>query len=211
MQRWGWWGVWDISWVVTTHIGAQQLKSNIPWSKPLFEAYIAGCWMLLWTEDTLYWVAKPTVHTELIENRKRLHSADGPTLESDIENLYFWHGVFVPAFVVLNPEWITIEHIETEENAEVRRVMIERYGQARYLQDSSAEKIHEDDWGTLYRKEVPGDEPLVMVKVVNSTPEPDGSFHDYFLRVDPTITTARQAVAWTFGKETAEYDPFLQT
>lgn len=39
-----------------------------------------------------------------------------------VENLYFWHGVLVPAFVVVKPEWITVQHIETESNAEVRRV-----------------------------------------------------------------------------------------
>ena len=38
-----------------------------------------------------------------------------------------------------------------------------------------------------------------MVEVVNSTPEPDGSRKTYFLRVPPTIGTAREAVAWTFG------------
>ncbi len=50
-----------------------------------------------------------------------------------------------------------------------------------------------------------------MVKVVNSAPEPDGTFKDYFLRVPPTMQTARQAVAWTFGKESHEYAPVLET
>jgi len=39
--------------------------------------------------------------------------------------------------------------------------------------------------GELYFAEVPGDEPLVMVKVMNSTLEPDGSPKPYFLRVHP--------------------------
>jgi hypothetical protein len=165
-------------------------------------------WFLFWTDDTLYWVAKPIIHKE---EPRRLHNATGPAVESDVENLYFWHGVMVPAFVVTRPEWITVKHIETEENAEIRRVMIERFGQSRYLTESGATEIHRDDFGTLYRKEIPGDEPLVMVKVVNSTPEPDGSFKDYFIRVNPTMKTARQAVAWTFEKEEHEYEPELQT
>jgi hypothetical protein len=126
-------------------------------------------------------------------------------------NLYLIKGVMVPAFVVVCPDWITVKHIETEANSEVRRIMIERFGQARYLQESGAKEIHADDWGTLYRKEVAGDEPLVMVKVPNSTPEPDGSFKDYFLRVPPNVSRARQAVAWTFGKEEAEYNPAIQS
>jgi hypothetical protein len=98
-----------------------------------------------------------------------------------------------------------------EENAEVRRIMIERYGQARYLVDSEAKVIHSDDFGTLYRTEIAHDEPLVMVKVVNSTPESDGSFKDYFLRVPPEMERAKQAVAWTFAKQEAEYGPCFET
>ncbi len=46
-----------------------------------------------------------------------------------------------------------------------------------------------------------------MVKVVNSTPEPDGSRREYFLRVPPTVRTAREAVAWTFGLAADAYRP----
>jgi hypothetical protein len=49
----------------------------------------------------------------------------------------------------------------------------------------------------------------VVVKVVNSTPEPDGSFKDYLLRVPPDIRTPREAVAWTFA--TDDYRPAVQT
>jgi hypothetical protein len=81
--------------------------------------------------------------------------------------------------------------------------MIERYGMARYLADSGATLIHQDELGELYRADLPGDEPLVMVKVLNSTPEPDQSRKAYFLRVPPTLTRARDAVAWTFGYDNA--------
>ena len=89
--------------------------------------------------------------------------------------------------------------------------MIDRYGLEQFLIDANAAEVHRDDFGILYCKEIPGDELLVVVKVVNSTPEPDGSFKDYFLRVPPSMERARQAVAWTFGKEENEYSPALQT
>ena len=38
-----------------------------------------------------------------------------------------------------------------------------------------------------------------MLEVENSTPEPDGSYKRYFLRVPPEVRTPREAVAWTFG------------
>jgi hypothetical protein len=181
---------------------------------PLYKAFISGAWFLFWTEKTLFWVAKPTMHFEQFEgarNNRRLHNGKYAAIESDVENFYYWHGVEVPSFVVTRPDWITIRHIETETNAEVRRVMIERYGQERFLADAGAVEIHRDDFGTLFRKDLPNDEPIVMVKVVNSTAEPDGSFKDYFLRVPPQITTAREAVAWTFDLPKEGYRPLLQT
>lgn len=142
----------------------------------------------------------------------RLHNERGPSLVyPDGWQLYAWHGVIVPDFVVTSPQTITVDFIDTTDNAELRRVLIDRYGQVRYLQDSGAEKIHEDDYGILYRKTMEDDEDLVMVKVINSTPEPDGTFKEYFLRVPPHMTTAREAVAWTFGESGFSYDPLEQS
>jgi hypothetical protein len=55
------------------------------------------------------------------------------------------------------------------------------------------------------------DEPIVIVKVLNSTPEADGSTKNYFLRVPPEIRTAKEAVAWTFGMSGEEYSPLRET
>lgn len=150
--------------------------------------------------------------TLLVDAQNRPHCDDGPFCQwRDGSALYAVHGVRVPSWIIESPHELTVGKIEAEQNAEVRRVMIERYGQAKFLQDAGATQVHADDFGTLYRKEIIGDEPLVMVKVVNSTPEPDGSFKDYFLRVPPNMERARQAVAWTFGKDELEYDPMVQT
>ena len=106
---------------------------------------------------------------------------------------------------------ITDEEIDGEINLEVRRLMMERFGIARYLLESKADIINEDQYGTLYRKRMTGDEPLVMVRVKNSTPEPDGSFREYFLRVPPFMRTAKEAVAWTFNIEEEQYHPEQET
>ena len=98
-----------------------------------------------------------------------------------------------------------------EANAEVRRVMIERLGNEKFLKLAGAKSIHQDRCGNLYRIELPGDEPLVAVEVVNSTPEPDGHFKRYFLRVPPNITRAKDAVAWTFAMKPEDYLPMIET
>jgi hypothetical protein len=160
--------------------------------------------------DIVVFCARPEVINR--DDQNRLHCEDGHAVRfADDWGVFAIHGVRVPRYVVMEPSTITVADIEQEPNQEIRRVKMERYGAARYLLDSGAEEIHRDDFGTLYRKEIPGDEPLVMVKVVNSTPESDGSFKDYFLRVPPTIERAKQAVAWTFDKTEAEYVPEFQT
>lgn len=142
----------------------------------------------------------------------RLHAPDGPALAyADGWEFYAWRGMEVPADLIKNRERLTVGQIEGEYNVELRRAMIDIYGQRRFLLDGRARVVHQDEFGTLYVLEVPHDEPLVMVEVHNSTPEPDGSYKDYFLRVPPQMKTAREAVAWTFGMEEADYAPSVET
>jgi len=163
------------------------------------------------------------------DDRGRLHREDGPAFESrDGWGIYRWHGVEVPREVIMEPHTITAARIDTERNAEVRRAMIERYGRSRYLKDGGAEKLHTDERGTLWRKPVPNDEALVMVEVLNSTPEPDGSIKTYFLPCHPELRpnpvpangmrmgepqklTASNAIASTFGLRGEQYAPAQET
>lgn len=176
----------------------------------LFKAFEAGAFCFFITGTCLGVCAIPSVVR--LDDRGRLHCESGPAFVwlEDVR-LFYWHGVQVASYVVENPENITVADIEAERNAEVRRVKIHRFGMGRYLAAAGATEIHRDDYGILLRQEVAGEEPLVMVKVVNATPDPDGSFRDYFLRVPPTMKTAQEAVAWTFGKSQDEYGPAKET
>jgi len=146
------------------------------------------------------------------DEQGRLHSLNSAALSyPDGWSIYAVHGVRVPEYVIMRPSAITVDKITNEQNAEIRRVMLDKFGWDRYLVESGAKAIHQDNYGTLYRAELPDDEPLVMVKVTNSTPEPDGSFKDYFLRVPPNITRADEAVAWTFGMTAKEYQPVMES
>ncbi|MFC5885704.1 hypothetical protein RMN57_35130 [Kitasatospora sp. CM 4170] len=142
----------------------------------------------------------------------RLDRADGPALEfADGFALHAWRGMPVPAEFLAGLGEVTAERIRTEENAELRRVLLEHYGYERYLADSGAEPLHRDQTGVLWRIQLPDDEPVVMVEVVNSTAEPDGTFRTYWLRVPPSTRTARAGVAWTFGIAEADYRPERET
>jgi hypothetical protein len=168
------------------------------------------CWW--WCHENYVVISERPTACRITEAEGRLHCEGGPALAfADGYALWRWHGVTVPEDVIAHPEQLTIARIDAENNAEVRRVMLERYGEARYLEDSGAKPIHSDKFGVLFRKEISVDEPLVMVRVVNSTAEPDGHFKVYWLRVPPTIETAQEAVAWSFGVEPKDYKPAIET
>ncbi|MEW2497636.1 DUF6745 domain-containing protein [Streptomyces nodosus] len=142
----------------------------------------------------------------------RLDRADGPALAfPDGFALHAWRGMPVPAAFLDELAALTPRRIREEGNAELRRVMLEHYGYERYLEESGAQPVQRDKAGVLWRIELEGDEPLVMVEVVNSTPEPDGTHRTYWLRVPPRTRTAREGVAWTFGLDEADYTPEKET
>jgi hypothetical protein len=169
--------------------------------------------------EKLCWVA-PGPIALATDDRGRPHSVTGPAVAfADGWTIHAVHGVRVPEFVVEHPERIGVRDIEDEPNAESRRVMIDRYrlgepisGAAAFLRDAGSARLdHDEACGTLWRRDLSGDEPLVMLEVVNSTREPDGSFRHYFLRVPPTMMRARDAAAWTFGLTADQYRPQIET
>ncbi|PZG03190.1 DUF6745 domain-containing protein, partial [Nonomuraea aridisoli] len=168
----------------------------------------AGWW---WPYERLAIVTRRPVELHL-DDMGRLHRGDGPALAyADGFALHAWHGMPVPAGFGATLGDLTPERIRNEPNAELRRVMLEHFGFDRYLAESGARPVHSDETGVLWRIELPGDEPLVMVEVVNSTPEPDGTRRTYFLRVPPWVQRARQGVAWTFGTTEEDYHPRRET
>jgi hypothetical protein len=158
--------------------------------------------------------AKPPLRLR-VDDRSRPHAEDGPSIAYS-DGLERWapHGVVVPTWLVREPERLDVEAVTTERNSEVRRIMVERYGMGRLVRDGGAELVHEDDRGRLWRidgRPRARRAPLVMIEVVNSTPEPDGTYKRYLLRVPSRMRTAGAAVGWTFGLRAHEYAPEQET
>ncbi|MEU1666179.1 DUF6745 domain-containing protein [Streptomyces sparsogenes] len=175
---------------------------------PAAVARAAGWW---WPYERAVVIAERPLELHRDE-AGRLDRGDGPALAyPDGFALYAWRGMPVPAAFLEQLSQLTAERIRTEENAELRRVMLEHYGYDRYLEESGARPVHRDETGVLWRIEMAGDEPVTMVEVVNSTPEPDGTHRTYWLRVPPRTRTAREGVAWTFGLEADGYAPERET
>jgi hypothetical protein len=186
------------------------LKQETEPLRGMWEIAQAANWWLP-CADACFICERPKVY---LDERQRLHRDDGAAVEyPDGWSVYVWHGVRVPEHVILKPDEMAAQAIQHERNAEVRRVMLERFGEERYIRESNADIIDVDPrFGTLYRAPLLMDEPLVMVKVLNSTPESDGSRKSYFLRVPPETQTVREAVAWVAGfDDPNDYDPLIET
>jgi hypothetical protein len=142
----------------------------------------------------------------------RLHRGDGPALAyADGFALHAWRGMPVrPGFIDSLTD-LSVGRIHAETNVEQRRVMLEIFGYDRYLGETGAAPVHKDETGVLWRIDLRDDEPITMVEVVNSTPEPDGTHRTYYLRVPPRTRTAREGVAWTFGVDESDYRPERET
>lgn len=122
-----------------------------------------------------------------------------------------WNGIAVSRRVAFNPETLSHTEILGERNAEIRRVMIERFGYERLFEKAGAEELDRDrDAGgerRLLRVEIPNDEALVCVSV-----RCPSTGHQFVLRVPPTMSTCRQAVAWTAGFDDPDaYRPAKET
>lgn len=141
-----------------------------------------------------------------------LHCLDGPALAwRDGFAVHAWYGALVPERYTTGD--LTAEDWLNEPNAELRRLLAEQMGYARLLDDLRAEKIASDEYGTLWRLLVrrSDEEEVVLVDVVNSTVEPDGSQRRYVLRVPPDQRVPRDAIGWTFGLPPGTYQPAEMT
>ena len=122
-----------------------------------------------------------------------------------------WNGVPIDRRIAFHPETLTIEEVLGDRNAERRRVLIERYGFARLLQDARAEVLDSDqDPGgprRLLRIALEGDEDLVALSCYC----PSTRRH-YVIRVPPQTPTCRHAAAWIAGfDDPDDYRPLVET
>jgi hypothetical protein len=206
-MHWSWWyGCYD-SWFsfydCMSRLGIEEAKKLEPFFR------IAQSCGRIWA----YWrIAVLTERPkELHLENNVLHNLKGPSVVyPDGLRVYNVHGVRVPQFVVEDPKSITVKTIDDESNTEIRRVMIDQYGPAKFIQDSGSEKIDEHGADQLYRREVKNDEPILMMRLVDSTPK-DGVNQMYWERVPPTIKTVLEGKAWRFGLKPEEYRPDVET
>lgn len=174
---------------------------------------------LWWAYDTHVIVSEKPTEIHIDENF-RPHSRSRPALAfEDGYQIFAINGIHVKEHIVMTPDKITISEIENESNAEIKRIMIEQYNgddPSKYLVNSGAKEISRHEFNgrlyRLYRKEIPNIEDMVMLRCINATAEPDGTFKEFYLGIPSEITDSKEALAYTFPEETAAtYNPIVET
>jgi len=105
--------------------------------------------------------------------------------------------------------------IAQERDQGIARVTLEMFRPDRFVAETGrvidSDLDRDGQMRRLWRAERVSDPAVVMVEVVNSTPEPDGTRQHHFLRVPPRTTTCGEAVAWTFGLSADDYAPRFES
>ncbi len=127
------------------------------------------------------------------DSQNRLHAEGEPAIEfADGWNFYYYHGVRLPEeYGKFHPNKWQSQWLLAEENAELRRVLIQGIGYDRLIQELEAKQI--DTWQeyALLQIDKADVEPISLLKM---TCPSTGFIHA--LRVPPNLASAREAIRW---------------
>lgn len=169
--------------------------------RPLIQmAQVSGWWIPC--EQAVIFCNRPDqIH---IDERMRLSNEDGPAISwPNDKKLYVVGGVSIPAHVIESPEKITVQEIRGEENAEVKRIMREKFGTVRFLKEMNCDILDAVMVPRLAWE--PNGNQLVLVLYRDQEGHkwlhgPDGSTHrTYAMRVPETCSSALEAYESLIG------------
>jgi hypothetical protein len=138
------------------------------------------------------------------DNQNRLHAEGEPAIEfTDGYSLYSYHGVTLPEkYGKIHPQQWQSQWLLTEENAELRRVLIQGIGYARICQELQA--IELDCWKEYSLLKIDNDVDEEPINLLKMTCPSTGFIHA--LRVPPNMNSAREAICWVnWGIDSEEF------
>lgn len=122
-------------------------------STPMGDAFLAGCYRLFWTEETLYWLRRPKYRFITINGESR----NAVQLETELGTFSQVEGFYVPNTFLDNDGKLELYHIADAMQEEIRRMMCEQYGWERYLVDAQCQRLdrrfndRDGQWESLYQ------------------------------------------------------------
>ncbi|UWZ84629.1 DUF6745 domain-containing protein [Occallatibacter riparius] len=229
----GWWGCAFTSYF--RDVCGLELEGDL-WNRGrAYEATAeSACWWWPHRDFVIVSERPLEIHRELADPPRprgwgshRLHREDGLAISfRDGWGVWSWHGTRVTRQIIEAPETLTVAQIAAEENAEVRRVMVERMGWERFCSEAKMKIIHVDElhskfpdipvsetveagtrFVTHYR---PGTERAELLEAAELRDFEDrplrfvrltdpSTGRQYTIRVRHDHKRCYEAVAWTFG------------
>jgi len=157
-----------------------------------------------------------TLKSSHLDENGRLHNPSGPAVEFydyEPKKWYFLHGLEVPEKLIERPEELTKADFINENNAEIRRIMVEHVGSDKFSEIQDLEKISTGELNgqkvELLRSKESDDLASSKIQFVRVTCNSTGRV--YNLGVPPTFEDALEALAWTFNMSKEEYQPKVET
>jgi len=138
-------------------------------------------------------VAIPKPSAIRLDDRGRLHGEGVPAVAYEGFNVYAYHGVRLPEkYGKVPPEKWQPQWLLEEDNAELRRVLIQAIGYDRICQELQAVEL--DSWQEYTLLRIDADIDAEVIYLLKMTCPSTGYIHA--LRVPPNMVTAREAIIW---------------
>lgn len=214
-----WWVNWQAWFSFFRDICDLELPGDL-WDrdKAYAEAQSSAGWWWPHREFVMVTDRPRSLHLEQIAppgwGSHRLHCATEAAITWEGWELYFWHGLRVPAWVINDP---SPKNIFAERNAEIRRCGIESLGWDKFVDRAGLKIVGEQvgDPGNPGQKlalyELPSElsnmyrEPARVLVCSNASQDRDGTRRKFGLPVPKRFNTPIAAAAATFDLSPADY------
>lgn len=174
----------------------------------LTKAIDAGLGAIYITEEEIGYSADCKVR---INSKNELHCSDGPAVQNvDGRKGYYYNGIAVDEKVIMHPEQINPKEVLTASNRLIKEVMIEKMGLGKFVESINYFVLDELSNGNevyqLIQVDIDELNPLIVMKVFCPSTK-----RAYYLRVPHNISTFKQALQWTFGNTSINYNMYIET
>jgi hypothetical protein len=190
-------GAHDSSWLSFYAYFKEVCGLDLEIVQPLIEYAQVACWTYV-DKDFAIIIEFPMYIR--FDDQNRLHCEDGPAIEyQDGTMVFAWHGVRLSRdkwFWITDKKELSAKAALKEDNLELRRVACEILGWVHILKELKSKVIDQDEdpqIGTLLQVNIPDIGKEQFLRVVC------GTGREFAIPVPPTVKTALEANAWTYG------------
>lgn len=161
-----------------------------------FQGLIQHCGLILFNRNICIVCDRPTKLS--FDRENRFHAEGEPCLEyaDGFAKLYAYQGVILPEkYGKLHPNQWQAQWLLDEDNAELRRVLIQGIGYERICQELQA--TERDSWQEYTLLIIKNEIDIEPIHLLKMTCPSTGRIH--VLRVPPDVYWAREAIYWVNG------------